>query len=117
MCSAPGALVTFCELHTSRLSTAWHESQRCAVFSRLLELHGHPGCFFHRGGNVDSAALTSAAIHQLLAVRSLGRHLVCSYLVKSPPRGSQHSRGHRRTFGRNERRAVDHLSRRHICGG
>lgn len=66
---------------------------------------------------MDSAALTSAAIQQLPAVRSLGRHLVCSYLVKSPPATAGALSGNRLRSGRNERRAVDYLCSRHTCAG
>lgn len=55
---------------------------------------------FHRRGGRGLGGLTSAAIQPLPAVRSLGRHLVRSYLDKSPPRDCPRSPRTSAHFGR-----------------
>lgn len=90
MCSAHGTLVTFCVLPhvtdfngVTRIQTLTLAFPVCRNSVDILDI------FQLRGEKVYSVSLTSSPIHQLPAVRSLGRHLACNYLVrKSSPRPS-----------------------------
>lgn len=91
MCSTRRTLVTFCVLpHVTdfngvtgirTLTLAFPVCRNSVDILDIFQLRGG-------GKKVYSVSLTSSPVHQLPAVRSLGRHLVfCNYLVpKSRPR-------------------------------